>query len=116
MLRASTARRNVAMKYDPGIYGDPEGTPFVRFHAGTPSYPPNRIYESAEKIISHIDRTNLVDLCSGFVEMASLGGQHVVSPQTTWFAILQTFFRYRGDEGTTPTDSQLRSLEALAGR
>jgi len=111
--RVSTERHDVAMKYDPVIYGDPERTPFVRFHAGTPSYPPNRIYESAEKVISHVDHPNLADVCSGFVEMASLGGQYVVSPQTTWFAILQTFFRYRGDEETTPADSQLRSREAL---
>jgi hypothetical protein len=100
------------MKFDPVIYGDPEKTPFVRFDAGTPSYPPNCIYESAQKVIGQIDRTDVADICDSLVQMTSLGGQHVVSPQTTWFAILRAFFKYRGDETTAP-NSQLRSREAL---
>ena len=84
------------MRHDSATYGDPEKTPFVRYISGTPVYPPNTIYAAAEELLKRPEGADLAAASASLIEQGPLGGQYAVLPQSTWFAILRTFFSYSG--------------------
>ncbi len=79
--------------------GDPEASPFVRYDHGTPLYPPNNLYESAEVVLERL-RTQEISLTfDQLIEKGSYRGNYGVLPHSTWFAVLGSFFHYRtGDK------------------
>lgn len=107
-LTTGPHRRN-----DPGNYGDPEKSPFVRYISGTPVYPPNIIYEAARKILEYPEGANLAQVCQGLTEKGAVGGQYAVLPESTWFAILRILFSYNVTPVTRVTDWQQRCRRAL---
>src|SRR5579863_437112 len=98
-------------------HGDQERTPFVRFDP-IPIFPENNIHACAEQILT-AHTTGTADPFSSLIKRGPLGGQYGILPESTWFALIRSFFEYaRQAHGALPawTDYCWRALEIMARR
>jgi hypothetical protein len=80
------------------LLGDPESSPFVRYDHGTPLYPPNDVYECAQTVLNELKASDVNSTFEKLIQRGSYMGQYGVLPQSTWFAVLGSFFHYRTGE------------------
>src|SRR3984957_18213344 len=86
------------------LLGDPELTPFVRYDHGTPLYPPNNLYECAQTVLEALATRDVASTFSKLIQKGSYMGQYGVLPNSTWFGVLGSYFRYR--TGDRPDNSR----------
>ena len=98
---------------DIDVFGDPSNSPFVRFQSGWSLYPPNNLYECGEIVAEKLTAGPLTAGFNDLVERGDCGGSYTVLPRSTWFAVLGTFFHYRGQPDDAPSAWREFSVAAL---
>jgi hypothetical protein len=95
------------------VFGDPASSPFVRFEHGWALYPPNSIYECGGIVAEKVAANDFASVFSDLVEKGDCGGSYTILPRSTWFAVLGTFFHYRGQPDDAPSGWREFSVAAL---